>query len=385
MISKTYLNCRCRTPIALSLLVCCIARHAVAQAPAEPPAETPKVAVASPKQPETKHAVKLPGNLIPDEQVSLYAKIPGYLETITVDRGASVKKDEVVATLSAPEMQSDLALAEAKLRAAQAETGRAKANAKLAKTTYDRLAKLHAAEPGAVTQEDVDDAEAKDLVAKADLVAADAGVGVASAEVKQLKSLLDYLTVRAPFDGVITQRFMDQGALVGAGSGAKPIVEITRLNKLRLAVDLPERLAPFIIAGRAVKYSLTALPGQSFDATVARRTGALAADTRTMRAEVDIDNSSGALSPGMYAVVQIPLNDIAGISVVQSSALRTIDGKACVLAVVDGHAKKLSVESLADAGTEVVVSGELTADTKIIVQGPAAIVDGQAVETKAAG
>ncbi|MCC6153496.1 MAG: efflux RND transporter periplasmic adaptor subunit [Candidatus Hydrogenedentes bacterium] len=359
--------------------------HAHAQAPATPPAETPKVSVASPKQPEAKHAIKLPANLVPDEQVSLYAKLPGYLDTITVDRGATVTKDQVIATLSAPEMQSNLALAEAKLRAAQAETGRAKANAKLAKTTHERLAKLHAAEPGAVTQEDVDDAEAKDLVAQADLVAADADVGVASAEVKQLKTLLDYLTVRAPFEGVATQRFMDPGALVGAGTGAKPIVEITRVNKLRLAFDLPERLAPFIKTGRAVKYSLTALPGKSFDAAITRRTDALASGTRTMRAEVDIDNSSGALSPGMYASVQIPLNDIAGISVVPSPALRTIDGKVCVLAVVDGHAKKLAVESLADAGTEVVVSGELAADTQVIVQGPASIADGQAVDIKAAG
>ena len=364
-------------------LVLIVGAHtATAQAPAAPPAETPTVGVAAPKQPEPKHTIKLPGNLIPDEQVSLYAKVPGYLDEITVDRGAAVAKGQVIAKLGAPEMGPELALAEAKLRAAQSQTGRAKANADLAKITHQRLAKLHAAEPGAVTQEDVDDAEAKDIVAQAEIVTTEAEIGVAAAEVKRLKTMMEYLTVRAPFDGIVTQRSMDPGAFVAAGPGAKPIVEITRVNKLRLVFDLPERLAPFVKTGRPVKYSLAALPGKSFDATIARRTGALAPETRTMRAEVDIENGDGALSPGMYASVQVPLEGIAGISVVPSTALRTIDGKVCVLAVVSGAAKKLPIESLADAGAEVVVSGELTPDMQIITQGPASLADGQTVEVK---
>jgi RND family efflux transporter MFP subunit len=364
-------------------LVLIVGAHtATAQAPAAPPAETPTVSVATPKQPEPKHTIKLPGNLIPDEQVSLYAKVSGYLDEISVDRGVTVAKDQVIAKLSAPEMGPELALAEAKARAAESRIGRARANADLARTTHQRLAKLRAAEPGAVTEEDVDDAEAKDIVAQAEIVTTEAEVGVAAAEVKRLKTMMEYLTVRAPFDGIVTQRFMDPGAFVAAGSGAKPIVEITRVNKLRLVFDLPERLAPFVKAGRPVKYGVAALPGKSFDATITRRTGALAPETRTMRAEVDIENGSGALSPGMYASVQVPLEGIAGISVVPSTALRTIDGKTCVLAVVGAAAKKLPVESLADAGAEVVVSGELTPDTQIITQGPASLADGQTVEVK---
>lgn len=156
------------------------------------------------------------------------------------------------------------------------------------------------------------------------------------------------------------------------------------MNKLRLAFDLPERLAPFVKTGRPVTYTLAALPGRTFNATIARRTDALTPESRTMRAEVDIDNTEGLLSPGMYASVQIPLGGIAGISIVPSTALRTIDGKVCVLAVIDGATKKLPVESLADAGTDVVVSGELSSDMQIVVQGPATLADGQAVNVKQA-
>ena len=362
--------------------VVCATLIATAQAPPTPAPEIPAVTVAAPKQKEIKQAIKLPGSLIADEQVSIYAKVSGYLDVINVDRGAAVTKGQVLAVLSAPEMASELALADAKLRAAESRIGKAKANADLAKSTAQRMTKLHSAEPGAVTEEDVDDATAKDKAAHAEVTSVEAEAGVAAADVKRLKTMIDYLTIRAPFDGTITQRFADPGAFITPGTSAKPIVELTRVSKLRLTFDLPERLTPFIKAGQRIAYSLAALPGKSFDAAIARRTDILAPETRTMRAEVDIDNADRSLSPGMYASIQVPLDGIAGISVVPSSALRTIDGRVCVLAIVEGKTKKLPVESLADAGADTIVSGSLAADTQLVVQGPASLADGQAVTVK---
>jgi RND family efflux transporter MFP subunit len=277
-------------------------------------------------------------------------------------------------------MEPQLALAEAKVRAVQSQIGRANASAAFESTNYQRLAKLHAREPGAVTAEDVEAAAARDKMGKAEVVAMQAELGVASAEVARLKTMLDYLVVRAPLAGTVTQRFADPGAYIAAGEGGNPIVAIARLDKLRLVLDLPERLTPLVRTGAKVLYSFSALPGKSYEGTISRRTDTLSEETRTMRAELDIDNADRMLSPGMYASLQIPLDGLPGISVVPPSALRTIDGRVCVLAVENGVIQAHPVESLLDAGTEVVVSGALTPTMRIVVKGPATLAEGQQVE-----
>lgn len=384
MISPPKAGCVIAMAVAAFALACGLPSYAQGPSAAVPPPEIAKVTVVAPKQKDLKQSIKLPGNLVPEEQVSLYSKVAGFLDEIKVDEGDVVANGQILAKLSAPEMEPELALAEAKMRAAQSRIGKASASADLEAAIHQRLAKLHAVEPGAVTEEDVEEAAAKDKIAHAEVVTAEAEAGVASAEVQRLKTMLDYLIVRAPFDGTVTQRFADPGAFISAGTGAKPIVEITRVNKLRLVFDLPERLTPFVKKGTRLKFSLAALPGKLFDGAITRRTDTLAPETRSMRAEVDIDNSDGMLAPGMYASVQVPLEGLAGVNVVPASAIRTIDGKVFVLAMENGTVKKMPVETLLDDGPEVVVSGELSPEMKLISQGPASLVDGQRVEVKEA-
>ena len=216
-------------------------------------------------------------------------------------------------------------------------------------------------------------------MAKADVVAMQAELGVATAEVDRLKTMLDYLVVRSPLEGTVTERFADPGAFISAGEGGSPIVAIARVDKLRLVFDLPERLTPLIRTGARLTYSFSALPGRMYEGTIARRTDTLS-ETRNMRAEVDIDNSAGLLAPGLYASVQLSLDGVAGISVLPPTALRTIDGRVSVLVVENGTLRALPVESLLDVGTEVVVSGELTPQMQIVVKGPATLAAGQQVE-----
>ncbi|GMW03026.1 MAG: MexH family multidrug efflux RND transporter periplasmic adaptor subunit [Candidatus Hydrogenedentota bacterium] len=343
------------------------------------PAEPIKVKTVKPKQGAIAQFIKLPGTLIPDEKVPLYSKISGYLEEISVDKGDTVKKGDIIARLSAPEMEPDLALANAKLRAARSLVGKAQATARLATSTHKRLAALRDQESGAVTVEDVEIAEAQSTIAAAEIAIAEAEVGVAAADLKRIETMLEYLIVRAPFDGTITRRLADQGAFVAAGSGTQPIVELSQLSKLRLVFDLPERLTPFIEVGAKVEYSLAAWPGRPFNGVVARRTATIESESRTMRVEVDVDNGSGELAPGMYASLQIPLAGIEGINLIPTLSLRTVDGKTCVFIVSNGKAVKVPVETLSDAGADVVVAGPLTPDTQIIAQNSPLLLEGQPV------
>ncbi len=357
-----------------------LALTAPAQAPAPAPA-IPKVSVVKPQSRPVKETVKLPATLNADERVSICAKLDGYLAKIAVDKGDQVKKGQVLAELSVPEMGPELALAKAKAGAAKAHLGKALASVEVETATHHRLATLHAAEPGAVTQEDVEVSEAKEKTARAEAESVRAEIEVANAEVQRLQALMEYLHIPAPFDGTITQRFVDEGALVTAApGGGRPIMEIARVSRLRLAFDLPERLVPFVKPGYALRYTLAALPGKAFDGVVARRTETLSDGAHTMLLEIDVDNANLQFAPGMYGSVQIPIADIPGVTLLPASAVRTVDAKPCVFAIEAGKLKKVLVEPLLNDGPSVIVSGELGPETAVVAHGPAALVEGQQVE-----
>ena len=350
------------------------------------PAPSPKVVVVTPMNEASKQPLSLPATLNADERVLLCAKLPGYVVKLTVDKGDSVKKGQLVAEISVPEMGPELALAKAKAVAAQAHLGKAQASVQVETATHHRLATLQSAEPGAVTQEDVDVAEAKEKTARAEAEATRAEIGVANAEVGRLEALMRYLQITAPFDGTVTQRFVDEGAFVAPGSGsANALVEIARTARLRLACDLPERMVPFVKQGHALRYSLAALPGKVFDGVVARRTESLTEDSHTMLLEIDVDNAGLQFSPGMYGAVQIPIEHVPGINRLPSSSLRTIDGKPCVFAVESGKLRKILVEPLVNEGASVFVSGELGPETLVVSGGPTSLAEGQQVEVAKGG
>ena len=252
---------------------------------------------------------ELPGNFEPFERALLHSRAAGYLSRMNVDIGDRIKRGAPLATLLIPEMESELLHAEADVIAAQAEFRRTEAVAKLSDLTSRRLSDLQAGEPLAVTRQDVDVAAAEAHVSRARVESAAAAVDVARAKQSHLEALMSYATIRAPFDGIVVRRFVDPGALIVSGTdGGGPLLEVVNADRLRLVLSIPDSVAPRVRVGLACRIHVDALPRHEFTGVISRIAGALAVDSRTMRAEIDIDSEDGLLRPGMYATVKLQLH-----------------------------------------------------------------------------
>ncbi len=314
----------------------------------------------------------LPGSLEPYEKSSLYARVTGYLDEIRVDIGDIVTKGQVLARLSVPEMK-------AMLKSAEADLLMAKADEKLADITFDRLAELHRTDPDAITEQDVDIAEAKAEVARA-------GVLVAEAKLEELHTLSSYATIRAPFDGVVVRRVSDTGTLITAGSSNSPaVVEIIRFDKYRLVLNAPESIVAYVRPGLEVSFTLDAFPGRTFVGAVDRTAGALTPETRSMRVEIDLDNSTGELRAGMYATVEVELGDLTEVLTLPAAAVRIDDGVTIVYAVVDGVLRKIPISIIKDDGRIVVVKGDMNSDTPVVLAGSNLLQEGDRVQVREKG
>ncbi len=332
----------------------------------------PTVVIVNLARGEVKQSLMLPGSLEPYEKAALYAKVTGFLEKVYVDIGDVIKRGDVLAQLTVPEMLSEL-------KRAEADVVKANANAELAAVTYKRLADLQTLEPGAITQQDVDLASAQLGIARAE-------VQVSEATVTRFRTLLSYTTIRAPFAGTVKRRFADTGMLITAGAtNSEPIVEVVRTDKLRLVIYIPESLAPYVRRGQKVLFTLDAFPGESFERTVSRIAGALMEDTRNMRVEIDIDNASGKFLPGMYATVHLAFKDISDALTIPATAVQVKEGKTCICTVEDGAIHWIPVTILQDDGAEVVVAGELRPGAAVVVAGPTLLEEGQKVQMRKEG
>lgn len=342
------------------------------------------VSVVRPNTKPVTQTLALPGSLEPYERAELHSRVTGYLKTIRVDVGDRVQQGDVLAELSLPEMASQLRLAEAQVTAAGARLEKAQADAELEASNERRLAELRRLEPGAVTGQEVEVAASKAKVAAAQREVARAEQATAAAEGERWRSLLAYSTIRAPFGGIVTARYADPGALVVAGgsNGSRPVAEVSRTDLLRLVLSVPESVAPFTAPGRRLSFAVDAVPGRSFEGEIARVAGALARDTRSMRAEIDVDNHEGLFKPGMYAKVRLELREIPNAVTLPARSLRSIGGETAVYVVEDGTARRLPVSILMDDGAEVVVAAALDPETPVIVSGPPSFEDGARVEVR---
>lgn len=338
------------------------------------------------KRREMTQSYPVPGHLQPLEKVMLHAKVTGYLAELKVDVGDKVKRGDVLAVLNIPEMEPQLKLAQANIAVAKAELQRAMSQSQLKKLTYERLKELRSTAAGAVAQQDVDVAEADFATAQSDVGVSEAKVQVAEAELSRLQTLNDYATIHAPFDGTVTRRMMDAGALVVAGgASSQPIVEIMRTDKLELAFEVPERLTWFVNKDSEVQFTLEAVPFKTFKAKVTRLSGSLRPETRAMEAEVEINNAEGRLGPGMYAEVRLPFAQMQNVAAVPAKAVRSINGQSAVFVVDAGIARQITVVVLANDGKEAVIGGELGNHTQVIVSGAETLQDGQRVADQGVG
>jgi RND family efflux transporter MFP subunit len=310
-------------------------QHDALAAVREAPATHPVVTLIQAKQGEPTSELLLPGNIEPLYSANLYARIDGYLDRRNVDIGAKVKAGQILAVISAPEVdqqllqsRATLAQSEAALQQARAALEQAKANAELARLTKERDIPL--GQQRAISQQIVDgavqayDARVADMAAAtANITAAEANVTANRANVSRLQQMQGFERIVAPFDGVITQRNVERGDLVNTGSSgaSKPLFSIAQSGTLRIQVDVPQSEAVNIQDGQKAAVDVKERLGRAYTGTVIRNAGALNNAARTMLTEVQVDNSDGSLLPGMYAQVKFTLPEQRTSLIIPTSSL----------------------------------------------------------------
>ncbi|WP_208644818.1 efflux RND transporter periplasmic adaptor subunit [Mucilaginibacter kameinonensis] len=315
--------------------------------------ETPTVQLVPVTKGRLSSVITIPGELIPYQQVDLYAKTNSYVKKLLVDIGSEVKQGQLLAVLEAPEINSQLASAQSRIKQYEAVYFASKA-------TYDRLVSTSKT-PGTVSQNDLEQAEAKKNADQANVDAAKSGL-------KEVSANLAYLEIRAPFDGVITSRNVNLGAYVGpGGKTTDPLFTVQDQNRMRLVVSVPEIYTGALSNKSEVNFTVRALPSEKFTAQVKRIAGALDEKLRAERLEMDVYNKNKKLIPHMFAEVSVPLPAGDSTYVVPKSAVATSTEKVFVIKVVDHKAVWVDVKKGLTNGDSVeIFGGDLKADDKLV-------------------
>jgi membrane fusion protein (multidrug efflux system) len=321
--------------------------------------------------------VELPGEFQPFLSVSLHAKVPGYIERVLVDRGSVVKQGDLLLELSAPEMTAQIAEAESKVQAAEADRAQAEAQLQAAQSTYERMKKA-AETPGAIAGNELIQVEKLVDAAKALLNSRQQASRAAEASVQSLKDMQAYLKITAPFDGVVTDRLVHPGALVGSGTEALLIIQ--QVSHLRLVVAVPEEDVGGIARGHKVEFQVPAYPERTYSGTVARLAHALDQKTRTMPVELDVFNSDGTLSPGMYPAVKWPVRHSRPALFVPKTSVVTTTERVFIIKDHDGHAEWVDVRKGAEDGELIEVIGNLQPGDRVVRRATDEIRAGAALE-----
>jgi RND family efflux transporter MFP subunit len=325
-------------PLLLSgLFVLTSCGHKDTQASAAAP-DVPTVAVAKAVNANLSRNLVLTAEFKPYQEVEVMAKVSGYVKEIRVDVGDRIREGELIATLEVPEMADDLRKSQATVRhsesevtRAQDEVTRAKSAYDIAHLTYTRLNQASQKRPGLIAQQEIDDAQSKELVAQAQMAAANSALASARQQVDveqsgtaRVQTLIDYQRVVAPFAGVVTKRYADKGSMIQAGtasqSQAMPLVRLSQNNLLRLILPVPESAVATVHIGQQVEVRVPAL-NRSFGGKVARFADKLSLETRTMDTEVDVPNADLLLIPGMYAEVTLTLSQRDSVLTVPVTAV----------------------------------------------------------------
>jgi RND family efflux transporter MFP subunit len=310
--------------------------------------------------------VTIPGDLTPYLAVNLNARVSGFVESLAVDRGSWVKRGQRLATISAPELRAQHAEAEAKLQAVRAQEAEAGARMVAAQSTYERL-KAASSTPGVVAGNDLEIAERGLEAARAQVNALKSSGGAAEAAVKAVSEMESYLQLTAPFDGVITERNVHPGSLVGPAMGA--LLRIEQVSRLRLTVPVPEAYVGAITKGTNVEFRVSAFPDQTFRGVIARPAYSLDLKTRSMSVELDVNNPKQVLAPGMFAEVQWPVSRAQASLFVPSTAVVRTSERQFVVRVRNGVAEWVDVRRGELNGDVIEVFGDLREGDVVIRRG----------------
>src|SRR5579864_6178576 len=315
--------------------------------------------------------ITLSSELVPFQEIDVYAKESGYVKKLLVDYGTHVKAGQVMAILEIPELEAQLQQDQAEIKnagnqvtRAQHELARYQAQYKALHLQYTRLNQVFESQPGIVAQQEVDDAQGKDMAASSQV---DAGQAALEASQSQLiaaraklirdQSLYDYSRITAPFAGVVTQRFANLGTLVQAGTTSStqaiPIVKLSQDDLFRLVIPVPESYVKYIRVGDPVDVRVPSL-SRTFPGKVKRFSVDVREDTRTMHTEVDVRNQDHSLVPGLYAEADLTLEHKEDIPTIPLQALNHESEKTTVFVVnADGHLEDrpvtLGIQTASDA------------------------------------
>jgi len=341
--------------------------------------------------------ITLSSELVPFQEIDVYAKESGYVQKLDVDYGTHVRAGQVMATLEIPELQAQLQQDEAEIKNAINQVSRADHELKRYDAQYNalhleytRLNGVFETQPGIVAQQEVDDAQGKDLAAasqvdagKAALEAAQSQLAAAKAKLVHDQTLFDYSRITAPFSGVVTERYANLGTLVQAGTSsstqAMPIVRLSQDDLFRLVIPVPESYVRYIHIGDHVDVHVPSL-NRTFPGKVARFSVDVREDTRTMHTEVDVQNPQRVLMPGLYAEAELGLDQKENVPTVPLQALNHEGNKTSVLVVnrdgeLEDRAVQLGLQATSDAE---IISG-LNEGERVVVSDRSGLKPGQKV------
>ncbi len=327
-------------------------------------AAVPTVAVIAPERGAPQQEIVLPGTLEAFTDAPIYARTNGYLRKRYVDIGARVRAGQVLADIDTPEVDQQLAQARADLATVEA-------NARLAQSTAERYRDL--IKTDSVSKQDLDNANGS-------LEAKTTAVNSAKANVGRLEQLHAFGRITAPFDGVITARNIDVGALIDSGSNAKELFHEAAVHRLRLFVNVPEVYSRAARAGMAADLTLTEYPGRTFVGTLARTAQAIDVASRTLLTEIDVENAKGDLLPGSYAEVHLKLPiDASTYKLPVNAVMFRTEGVQVALVGEGGKVTLHPITLGRDYGNAVEVVAGLTGGERIIVNPPDSIETGRIV------
>ncbi len=297
--------------------------------------------------------ITLSSELVPFKEIDVYAKESGYVKKLMVDYGTRVKAGQVMAILEIPELEAQLQEDQAEIKnasnevtRAQHELARYQAQYKALHLQYTRLNEVFESQPGIVAQQEVDDAQGKDLAASSEVDAGQAAMDAAQSKLSAAKaklsrdqSLFDYSKITAPFPGTVTERYANLGTLVQAGtsSQAMPIVKLSEDDLFRLVIPVPESYVRYIHVGDPVDVRVPSL-NKTFPGKVARFSVDVKESTRTMHTEVDVQNRDRALMPGLYADADVALEHRDDIPTIPLQSINHEGDKTTVMVVGKNNA-----------------------------------------------
>src|SRR4051812_15841478 len=325
----------------------------------------PTVAVTLPDARVLNATLDLPGRLEAYQRAPIYARVSGYLKSWNADIGAQVKAGQVIAEIEAPDLDQQLLQARADLASQQA-------SAKLSEATLTRRRSLIAS--NFVSMQEIDERTA-------DLSNKKAAVNSGQANVERLEALAGYKKITAPFDGVVTARDTDVGALINAGGGAGPAMfVVSDITKLRVYVNVPQNFVPSIRIGAKAIITVPDYPNRTFDATVESSSQSVEVSSGTTRMQLALDNSSGELMPGGYASVKLSLQrDAVPLHIPASALIFNQNGLRVATVGADDKVLFKTVTIARDLGREIELASGVAPDDRIIVAPPDGLADGDQV------